>query len=471
MHMNRKEAMTARVSKLKTIPIWYLLAADAVIYALAACLNRTAVYPLCSLLLAGLALLHYGCESARSGSWVNLSGFFFLSWIGGQALACLRLSHLLTAWSWCMWAVLFVSVIFFVFGTAAARHIILWKKSRNSVPSGGKLPPAADYLARAAIILTVLSVVCLLTEFIVLGYLPVFSPKPHAYSYFHIKGVHYITVSAIYVPALAVLVKLRREAEHSMENRLDKIVWICAGIALLVPIACVSRYQLFVSVFLALICYVLNGKKLTPKMIAGLFVAAIAGYAVLTVLRHHDIEYLNGIFEPRWKHMPIFITQPYMYIANNYQNLNCLIEQLPAHTFGARSFAPLWSLTGMYHFFPQLADTPVYLDKTELSTLTVFYDSYYDFGIFGVSALAFILGWFGEKVQTFTEGNPNPVAAFLYAQVIFYYMTAFFDTWTSNLAVWFGIFIALVLYWYVGRRMHRAGEDTGGSDSGLQARK
>ncbi|MFQ9701372.1 MAG: hypothetical protein ACLR0U_00840 [Enterocloster clostridioformis] len=53
-------------------------------------------------------------------------------------------------------------------------------------------------------------------------------------------------------------------------------------------------------------------------------------------------------------HMPIFITQPYMYIANNYDNFNCLVEQLVSHSFGLRMCFPVWALTGLKFLFPVL---------------------------------------------------------------------------------------------------------------------
>ena len=37
------------------------------------------------------------------------------------------------------------------------------------------------------------------------GYIPLFNSAPHAYSYFHISGVHYFTISCILIPALTVL--------------------------------------------------------------------------------------------------------------------------------------------------------------------------------------------------------------------------------------------------------------------------
>ena len=47
-------------------------------------------------------------------------------------------------------------------------------------------------------------------------------------------------------------------------------------------------------------------------------------YVLLTFARGHDVSYLNGIFQMKNSEMPIFITQPYMYIANNYDNLSLI---------------------------------------------------------------------------------------------------------------------------------------------------
>ena len=464
--INRIRRVMNKTGKFSQITVGVVFLIDICVYVLAGLISHTIVYPIAALLLAALALFHYMRVVDETGSWINLTGIFFLSWIGGQALAMLRLSFLQREWTRNMWLLLCVSVIFFEIGSEAAKRIKLFR-GKGSTRKTADVLPATESLGRATVLLAGLSILCLLIEFAVLKYLPIFSPKPHAYSYFHLKGLHYITVSAMYVPSLAVLYQFRKKEEHSGKSRLDRMVLISACAALLVPIVCVSRYQLFMAVFLALICYLLAGNHLTKKMLICLFIAAIIGYAVLTVLRRHDIEYLNSIFEPRLKHMPIFITQPYMYIANNYENLNCLTRKVPPYAFGARSLTPFWSLTGLDKVLPSSADFPTFVVKKELITLTCFYDSYYDFGIPGVCLLAAFMGWCGEKTQRFTKNSQNPVAYFLFAQVMFYYMMAFFTTWTSNLAVWFGLFITLMLYIYVERGMRHVGKDNRSGDTGL----
>ena len=85
------------------------------------------------------------------------------------------------------------------------------------------------------------------------------------------------------------------------------------------------------------------------RKIRYLFMAAaglVPLYVILTIARSHDVTYLNGIFEMKNAATPIFITQPYMYIANNYDNFDCLVRELPAHSMGLKGMFPLWALSG-----------------------------------------------------------------------------------------------------------------------------
>ena len=58
-----------------------------------------------------------------------------------------------------------------------------------------------------------------------------------------------------------------------------------------------------------------------------------------------------------------------------------MVEQLTAHTWGLQMLFPFFALTGLKFVFPQLVTIPDFVTKTELTTLTMFYDAYYDFGI------------------------------------------------------------------------------------------
>lgn len=178
--------------------------------------------------------------------------------------------------------------------------------------------------------------------------------------------------------------------------------------------------------------------------------ALLPVYVVLTVFRHHDVAYLNGIFEMKFEKMPIFITQPYMYVANNFENFNCMVVQLSKHTWGVRMLFPVFALTGLKFVFPALTASPVFLTKPELTTLTMFYDAYYDFGIVGVFLFAVLLGAAAKWMMRVVKKSDNPVSYLFYGQMAIYLGLAFFTTWFSNATTWFWLILTGMMYLYVG---------------------
>ena len=151
---------------------------------------------------------------------------------------------------------------------------------------------------------------------------------------------------------------------------------------------------------------------------------------------------------------PIFITQPYMYIANNYENFNCLVEQLPAHSLGLKMLFPVWALTGLKFLIPSLVNFPIYVDKVELTTVTLFYDSYYDFGILGVLLFSCLLGLVAFQLMKALPRMKNPAGYLLYSQIAAYMMLSFFTTWFSNPATWFYLAATAAIALYCSWKGH-----------------
>ncbi len=392
-----------------------------------------------SLLMAALYL--YAYDYRRTGNPLHLRALFSLFWVGGQGVSCFKLSRLQTDWEYVTWACFFVALA--AFWTAFEFAQRSWTGRKNITDQGGRkgrreAAAGAGYetgLFTAILLLTAVSFGAFLLEAAVLGYVPFFlRGVPHAYSYFHISGVHYFTVSCVLVPSMTVIYFLKcREA-----GKKKKFFAAAASVlAAAVPVLCVSRFQLIFAVILAVLTFMqVSGKK----KIRYLFLAAAALlplYVALTVARSHDVAYLNGIFEMRNENTPIFITQPYMYIANNYDNFNCLVKELPAHAYGMKGLFPLWALTGLKFLKPELAAYPIYTTKEELTTVTLFYDAYYDFGTAGVFFFAAALGVFAAWLMKKADDSENPFWQLFYAQAAMYFILSFFTTWYSNPATWF----------------------------------
>lgn len=402
--------------------------------------------------LMAAAVYLYWKDYKASGNLVHLRGLFSLFWIGGQGISCFKLSRLQTDWSLETWLCFLAAYVSFymVFEALLRRYPEKRTKGTGIWEENGR--PQGKCLYWSVFVVTAVSLAAFLLEAAVLGYVPFFlRGVPHAYSEFHISGVHYFTVSCVLVPGLSVIWYFRCCSE---DKRKRLAVAAANVVSLAIPVLCVSRFQLILAVGLAVLVYICVKEGISFKMAAGLAAAMIPAYVILTIARSHDVAYLNGIFEMK-QDTPIFITQPYMYIANNYDNFNCLVNQLPEHTWGLRMLFPLWAFTGLKFIRPSLVSFPIYVTKKELTTVTLFYDAYYDFGIAGVIVFSALLGAAAWILVKNVRKMKNPAGYLFYGQAAMYFILSFFTTWYSNPATWFYLGITFLIYlgcWWEEKR-------------------
>lgn len=391
--------------------------------------------------LMGAAVYLYIRDYRKTDNILNLRGIFSLSWVGGQGLSCLKLSKLGTDWpvmTWlcflCAFVGFYVTTLFLEYYFGEERVSTL--RYRNFSDYQG-----AVFLCVCG--LTVISLGSFLFEAAALEYVPLFvRGVPHAYSAFHLTGIHYFTVSCVLVPSLCVIYfKIRRRGDWGK----SVAVLAMGGIALAIPILCVSRFQLILAVVLAALTYIRMDGRMNLTCVVAALAALAPLYLLLSVARSHDVAYLNAIFEMKNENTPIYITQPYMYVANNYENFNCLVERLGGHSWGLKMLSPLWTLSGLKFRYPWLVNFPYFVNKEELNTLTLFYDAYYDFGVAGVFLFSCILGaasfWLTQKMKRVR----NPILYLLFSQVAVYLMLSFFTTWFSIPTTWFYLAVTGVM--------------------------
>lgn len=404
---------------------------------------------LAGLVLMAEALFLYVHWVKESGSLVELRALFTLAWVGGQGIACLQLSKLQADWNYVTWLCFFL-----IFGGFGIGYEWGQKYEKVEEKELEKDEEQARRLLHCIIGLMAASILCFAFEAVKVGFIPLFSDEPHAYSYFHVSGVHYFTVSCILIPAITVLyIKVSTKIPAG-----NKMLLLAANVtAVMIPFLCVSRFQLLFAVGFAVVTYIMVNKKIRIRTMVILIVALVPVYVILTVFRHHDVSYLNSIFEMKWEKMPIFITQPYMYVANNFENFNCMVEQITEHTWGIKMLFPFFALTGLKFVIPQVNITQIYLTKPELTTLTMFYDAYYDFGIFGVFFFAMLIGIVAKILMNVVKNSKNPTAYLFYGQIAIYLGLAFFTTWFSNPTTWFWLALTGMMHWYVGHVNRRKG--------------
>lgn len=456
-------------------------------YGISFLLARRHLYVPSGLLLIGAAVWLYMRDYLRTKNLIHLRGLFCLAFVGGQGVSCFKFSRLQTDWQTETW-------VCFLLGTAAFWLAFEGMERRKAggvrgsadegeaaslgeAKSGGKMPeqehagtvpkrPGAggNYPRRLLIAMagvTGLAWAAFLFEAFWLGFVPLFSyGVPHAYSYFHVTGVHYFTVSSVLVPSMAVVygAMLRRRGGNLQKSRGFWAAVVLAALSLALPVLCVSRFQLIMAAGMALFTFISINEAIRLRYVLLLAAFMIPAYLGLTVMRSHSVSYLNGIFEMKNSATPIFITQPYMYIANNYDNFNCLVEGLEEYARGRRMLFPLWAFTGLKFVAPFLVNFPLFVTKEELTTVTLFYDAYYDFGLAGMILFGAVLGAICCLLVRRREREHSMAEHLVYAQIAMYMALSFFTTWFSNPTTWFYLGVTGAVCWYVGRGGKYAGE-------------
>ncbi len=264
-------------------------------------------------LLSGLGLMAasvylYWKDYRSSGTMLHLRAIYSLALVGGQGLAALKLSRLSTDWSLMTWLSFLIAYVMFyvVFQLLESGD---GSSARLSVrrPNLERTAPSVFFCACAV---SVVSVGCFVIEAALLGFIPLLvRGVPHAYSSFHITGLHYFTVSCVLVPSLSVMYFC---IDRGRNRGRTMLLLLMDLLALGIPILCVSRFQLLFSVFLAVLVYFLMEERLNLFYAAAALAALIPLYILLTFARSHDAAYLTAVFEMKQENLPIFVTQPCM---------------------------------------------------------------------------------------------------------------------------------------------------------------
>lgn len=432
-----------------------------ILYFVSACIYYWISNYIASVVMISLAIFLYVKEVKNTERVINVRGLFALGFIGGFGVSLLKLSSLSARYN----VLTFVAVFLAYFGVYLGSYYenrnkkLVKNDSKYVIEKSDKKVLPQDILIISLFVATFISFVI---EVIILKYIPLFTiATPHAYSEFHVFMLHYITTFYSFIPCIA-LCNYYIEPDRKMNK-----IWLVASYVYVVIMALlmVSRSRLILCIILSVfIMIIYRGKDLRKKAfdrksLIKVILAVIlflALYIVITVARAHDIEYLNGIFDMKNKKMPIFITQPYMYISQNFENLNYMINNIFRFTFGRRVLYPLFTLTFVKKFFPIVLDSPTYVIKEELSTVTIIYDFYYDFGLLGILGFCFLIGYIGAKLENKTYSVlsmglniKNNYTVVLFSLYCYFMLFSFFQTYFSLTDTWVYIIILLLLSAFV----------------------
>ena len=177
---------------------------------------RAGFYWLSGIILILAALFLYWRDYRRTENIIHLRGLFSLFWVGGEGIACLKLSELSFDWNIITWLCFLVA--FLGFWVTFEFFAKLQGESGGQRSSWFSFNGYERPLFLSMAFVTFVSLAGFIIEAAVLGFIPFFvKGVPHAYSTFHITGIHYFTVSCVLVPSLSVLYLCIEQGEKRLK--------------------------------------------------------------------------------------------------------------------------------------------------------------------------------------------------------------------------------------------------------------
>ena len=407
---------------------------------------------------------------------IDLRLLLSLSWFFGIGLSALKLSHLQKPWGAMMWIV--CGGFFLMFTAAYDLTGYLYGKYRKeqavkASPSGMRRedPLFRKRIFRVIVIITVLALLAFLAECIAFDFqIPIFAVwKYEQYSVFHLSGIGYFTVLPVLTGPLAVYFLFL--GKSSLPEKL--VLLFCFAVALLIPLLVLSKMQMLFTLTVPVFTFFILQEKISKKklffgtVIFGILIVVL--FVFLMRLKDYPDGYLQGIFSFKKEDTPMMIQYPYIYIVNNYENLNLLVENLQAFSFGKRQLYPFFALSGV-KFLPGISDflaTEIYRTIEELTTTSILYDAYGDFGLFGALGFGAVLGALSAWITELAYSKKSVSGVLFYVQFAYYMLLSFFTTWFSNPTSWFYFAMTALMAVYIYRPLRTLRDRKKRKESGI----
>ena len=217
--------------------------------------------------------------------------------------------------------------------------------------------------------------------------------------------------------------------EHRSAKRALKVMSV---ISILTYFLLLQRFQLALAAVMCFATIYYLTQHLRPRKFA-IYAAVITGlFSVVSTLRSTTgdlfIYYLYRNSQMRFPREYAILTEPYMYVAMNLENLARGIEKLDHFTYGTFSLDFVFATTGLKHWLGEyfhLDPTPYLVSS--YNTYTSYWSFYRDFGPLGVTAIPLMLGLGVGMVYYQLRTSPSLWKVTVYGACVFVMAISFFN--------------------------------------------
>jgi oligosaccharide repeat unit polymerase len=384
-----------------------------------------------ALITTSLAI--YGFTIFKTKDVFNPVGIFSLIWIFTIGLSNFKLSAWQTNWSTKMWVVVSLVYLSFLLGYFLVRRMKIGKET--SFLSG---EPSEEKFKKFIYILFIVCFIAYIADVAKSGFLPIFAQEMGAYKAFGIRFVHYFTVSLVLVNLLITLYYFKYK-------KISKMFILIYIISFLCTFTLLSRQLLILLVVTTVITVHYLFKKIKITHLGLIMLVGFIGFAILGNLRSNSANYIIEVGRMTGGvDSPIF-TWLYLYLGYSYENLNYYINNFNDLFWGSISFFPVFAFTLTKGFIQ--TDLIKFLPYSDLTTGTMAYDFYLDFGIIGVIVLPLLIGGLSSFMYSKLKQN-SFFSVIFYAMIAHNLLFAFFINFFANTSWVFYIGILTIFIFY-----------------------
>jgi oligosaccharide repeat unit polymerase len=353
----------------------------------------------------------------KNADFLSPGRIFGLVWTAAIGLTDLKFSRLQFEWTFFGWVMLCLGLVFFLLGVYVSfvqnvnNDLLSIHKVRTSIREIGL---DQKKLFNIILIVFILYSICYFIEYKVEGYVPLFSNQPDkARISFGLFGLHLVvnSINAIifFIFQYFILVK----AHKQQKIVLSIILLIAVGTFFLL----LQRYNLFIVCMMIISLFYYSGRKVGWKNILIAVVIVVALVISVRSLRTAQFAelYLYSLSEMKFPIKYAIFTEPYMYITMNLENFVHAFPMIESHSYGMFSADFITALFGIKHWLGEYSGLIKITNYIAGYNCFPFYWAYYyDFGVFGLSIIPFLLGFYISKIYYNLRITPNLVNLTLY---------------------------------------------------------
>ncbi|MBU0559646.1 MAG: oligosaccharide repeat unit polymerase [Bacteroidetes bacterium] len=343
---------------------------------------------------------------------------FALIWTLAIGLAELKLSRLQSEWDIFSWFMLLIGVLFFLLGNYIAYVINSHQKFidlhnvRSSIRS---IKVNEKLLYSLILVFFIIFSVSFLTEYLIEGYLPIFTAQPDkARKMFGVFGIHLLVNGVNIILFLIAEYFILIKGKTSKKILLSVVFLISLSSFFLL----LQRYNIFLLGVMIFGFLYYSGKHIRFRtfLIAFLIMAGLVVLIRTVRIAQFAEYYFYATSKMKFPIKYAFLSEPYMYIVMNLENFVENFDKIQFHTYGLFTADFITALAGIKHWVADYLN----VDKFEYfisgyNTFPYFWAYYFDYGMMGLAAIPLILGFSISEIYYRLHRMPNLVNLTLYS--------------------------------------------------------